>query len=257
MNPAERSPAERDELLSRLYREAAGSEPPAGLDQAILSAARAEGRPAPRRAAVRRSWFAPAGLAMAALIAVAIGLVIERESRTGSRSEPAAGERSGPAAPGEPAAGDRSAPAPAREPARGDTPFPAARQAPASQEGLETRLPAPAPAVAAPAAGTRASKNESDARHSPEPEKSAAPPEVAGKLPATAADEARENTSLRKAAPAAGAGAPAAAGAAPAPEQWIEKIRQLRAEGREDEARQALAQFRQVYPDHPLPEDLR
>jgi hypothetical protein len=40
------------------------------------------------------------------------------------------------------------------------------------------------------------------------------------------------------------------------PERWIERLRQLRAEGDETAFRQQLAEFRAHYPDYPLPPDL-
>ncbi|MDQ5877824.1 MAG: hypothetical protein QG638_556, partial [Pseudomonadota bacterium] len=45
---------------------------------------------------------------------------------------------------------------------------------------------------------------------------------------------------------------------APRPEiVWLEEIRALRRQGREDEAARRLAEFRLAYPDYPLPEDLK
>jgi hypothetical protein len=39
--------------------------------------------------------------------------------------------------------------------------------------------------------------------------------------------------------------------------QWIEKIRALRRDNRQEEAAKALAEFKDHYPDYILPEDLR
>jgi TolA-binding protein len=39
-----------------------------------------------------------------------------------------------------------------------------------------------------------------------------------------------------------------------APEKWLERIAQLRKEGRHDEADKALAEFRKSYPDYKIPE---
>lgn len=44
--------------------------------------------------------------------------------------------------------------------------------------------------------------------------------------------------------------------AEPLPEQWIEQIRELRRQGQVDEAEASLEQFRERYPDFPLPDDL-
>lgn len=41
-----------------------------------------------------------------------------------------------------------------------------------------------------------------------------------------------------------------------APETWLEDIRTLIEEGRLDEARESLTEFREVWPDYPVPDDL-
>jgi hypothetical protein len=38
------------------------------------------------------------------------------------------------------------------------------------------------------------------------------------------------------------------------PERWLERIVQLRKEGRHEEADKALAEFRRQYPDYKVPE---
>ena len=42
-----------------------------------------------------------------------------------------------------------------------------------------------------------------------------------------------------------------------APDKWLERIEELRKQGRIDEARASLAEFRKRYPDFKLPETLR
>ena len=44
---------------------------------------------------------------------------------------------------------------------------------------------------------------------------------------------------------------------ADSPEAWLQRVRDLRAAGRDAEAVQSLARFRQRYPDFPLPADLK
>lgn len=39
------------------------------------------------------------------------------------------------------------------------------------------------------------------------------------------------------------------------PERWLERIAQLRKQGRHEEADKALAEFRQRYPDYRIPEE--
>jgi hypothetical protein len=41
------------------------------------------------------------------------------------------------------------------------------------------------------------------------------------------------------------------------PEKWLERIEDLRRQGRVDEARAGFAEFRKRYPDHVLPTALR
>ena len=57
------------------------------------------------------------------------------------------------------------------------------------------------------------------------------------------------------AAPAAGAAANGALQRTP--EAWLEQIRRLKREGREQEAQAQLALFRRAYPDYAIPENLR
>ena len=51
--------------------------------------------------------------------------------------------------------------------------------------------------------------------------------------------------------------APAAAAATLPPEKWLDQIEALRKQGRGDEARASLAEFRRRYPDYPLRDSLR
>lgn len=53
------------------------------------------------------------------------------------------------------------------------------------------------------------------------------------------------------------AGKPAQADAMQAsPERWLERIADLRKQGRHEEADKALAEFRQSYPGYAIPDDL-
>lgn len=66
----------------------------------------------------------------------------------------------------------------------------------------------------------------------------------------------------------AGERAPVAAAAAPralalakpaepaTPEAWLERIAELKKQGREREAQESLAEFKKRYPDHKIPEAL-
>ena len=73
---------DRDEELSRRYRELAREEPPRALDDAILAAARREVRshPAPLVApSGRRSWFVPVAAAAVIVLSAVVTLHVQRE----------------------------------------------------------------------------------------------------------------------------------------------------------------------------------
>lgn len=118
--------------------------------------------------------------------------------------------------------------------------------------------PAASPAVAEPAA-TKARKAEGFAPKpaAVEPKPAAAPaPAITAEreqsAPAADAVELRAKSVAPLRKEAAGAATPARA-----PEQWLEEIRRLKKQGKEQEAAEALAAFGQAYPDYRLPEDLR
>ena len=73
---------DRDEELSRRYRELAREEPPRALDDAILAAARREVRshPAPLVAPTgRRRWFVPVAAAAVIVLSAVVTLHVQRE----------------------------------------------------------------------------------------------------------------------------------------------------------------------------------
>src|SRR5688500_17510668 len=62
-----------------------------------------------------------------------------------------------------------------------------------------------------------------------------------------------EARAMRRSAPIAGS----AAGANEPPETWLERIAELRRQGREQEADDSLKQFRERYPGYSIPEETR
>src|SRR5262245_30031294 len=84
---------ERDDAVSRRYRELPAEEPPRALDEAILAASRraVDARPAPLVAPTgRQRWYVP--LAAAAVIVLAVGLTLRvqlEQPETESRPQPA------------------------------------------------------------------------------------------------------------------------------------------------------------------------
>jgi hypothetical protein len=96
-----------------------------------------------------------------------------------------------------------------------------------------------------------------------------APPPPAEETRSDAARAAAKDQAIGGAAPAAAAPAAKAAdekaqrarskdpNASLYPEHWLANIRTMLAQGRRDEALQSLAEFRRLYPDYRLPDDLR
>ncbi len=219
----------RDEQLSRLYREAADDAPPEALDRAILAASRAALAP-PRRRPWRPSWTVPVGVAATLVLTVTLTLMVQREQEPPLIEAPPL-----PRAPAAP-------PEAKREAARREAEGPLAAPAPAPEA---TRPASPPPAGGQkdlPAAATEAAGAADPASPAAAMRRQSAPAADAVEMRAKAAP-------LRKQA--------AGAAAARTPEQWLEEIRQLKNQGREKEAAEALAEFRQAYPDHRLPEDWR
>jgi len=123
--------------------------------------------------------------------------------------------------------------------------------------------PAPAPAEqhAAPPMEEQKQKLERQAPFAASP--SPAPQVAPQAAPPVAASRMEERA--RESAPAAGARAPEAARADRAlgkigeqatepPEKWLERIAELRKEGKHEEADKALEEFRKRYPDYRIPE---
>ncbi|MBK9595432.1 MAG: hypothetical protein IPO57_08765 [Rhodocyclales bacterium] len=235
----------RDERLSRLYREAEAAAPPEALDRAILAASRAALAPARRRARWQ-AWTLPMGVAATLVLTVTLTLMVQREQ------EPPLGEA--PPLPRAPAAAPQERAEPGAElPAKTAAP-PAAKREAVRREA-EAPPPAPTPAASRPASQPPVVEQKALPAPAPEAVGAAEPARPAAAMrrqsaPAADAVEMRAKSApLRKEA--------AGAAAARTPEPWLEEIRQLKAQGRDQEAAEALAEFRQAYPDYRLPEDLR
>lgn len=206
---------------------------------------------------------------------------IPREATPPTRSKPADRARAAPA--------QRKMSEPAASTAAPIAPSPVERQERASEsapQGLgvpsgAASTPAPAP-VPAPAIPGGAMRSVPQAAPSPEvsqplgsggaPGAVSAPPPVSAPAPAIhdgamqiaprAAPSpdlpqplSRERELSERPARAVREGAPAAMPSR-SPEEWVEAIRRLTAEGRTAEAAAELAEFRRRYPDYPLPPDL-
>ncbi len=294
MNVTSDNDSERDAGLTATYRLTAQDVPPPALDSAILAAARREVQSRPRVAGsgFGRFWRAP--LAVAAVMVLSVSLVtLMREEApdpvTPPRADqPVAGsglealggaatvdtantnEEQRPKSIGlkppqtalpsglgmrqpeflhaNPLPGQGSL-APAGVPLRADPVKPAQVAESANRLATVTGASSADGGLAGNKASASADRIEPEARMRAAAEP--APPALPGEAKAASSSQA-----IRAPSPAVAMGKPAYP-ADLAPEKWLERIEYLRKQGRFDEARVNLAEFRKRYPDHPLPEDLR
>jgi Meckel syndrome type 1 protein len=270
---------DRDPALAALWREHSTEAPPPQIDAAILAAAHRAVASAPHR---RERWLGPRAwrwwmpLAAAAVIAVVV-VGVKPPSQT-LVDDAVQSATDMPSAPAEkpsaaPAPEPKVAAAPAREPKVAAAPGERSAAAPkeeraksveprvAQSGGSERQQPAPA-APPAPDTSTSRERAELDAEHvqtftAPPPAR-AAGLVAAPAQPASPAGAAAAGPSAAPAAPTAPA-ARADQATALSAEDWIARIRALRARSAQDEALHELARFRAAYPDADarLPSDLR
>jgi hypothetical protein len=210
---------DRDAKLAQAYRALGAEEPPRALDEAILAAARA--RPA--------RWRVP--LSIAAVLVLAVGVTLRMLPRQPDAESVALAPQvirtPRPAAP--PAEQvdklERSAP-------RAAAPMPP--EAVAARGDAATGAPA--------AAGARAAAEEAR--------------ELKDSAAANAAAEPRASRPATAAAPAPRALAAAKLAEPATPEAWLERIAELKKQGREREAEESLAEFKKRYPGYKIPEAL-
>jgi len=236
--------SEPGDKLERAYRGLAREEPPAALDASILEASRRAVRP---RSSSR--WAVPVSIAAVVMLSVGVTLQMQREE------------------PGIETSAPRSAPPPQPEPAR-------APEKEATPQGLPAPKPQRSPAAPSPARRDKleqraVQKPNADAAARVREEPPAAPPAVMHSAPvpfpaqqnaAPAADVAPEAVRSAPAPAAAGAtvkriaplARPQAAEdqAIADPERELERIAQLRVQGRNPEADRALEEFRKRHPDY-------
>jgi hypothetical protein len=276
---------ELEPKVTEAYRELGAEEPPRALDEAILAAARRPAKPWAQR------WAVPLSLAAVVVLSVTVTMRIQHEApeltstaeqkpavvAEAAREEVAslklkpesqiklrarAPEKS-EAPRAEPKA-FADAPASARSSARND----AARVEAASRDLAEARREM----ARSPEPGSRGSAlSQIEERTSRDAEAAARAPQAGALLAKRRADQpAQETASAPAAAPPvpqvaakpAPAPAPAAKLAAAAgqpadtPEREFERIAQLRAEGRHEEADKAFLEFRRRYPGFRISEDM-
>ena len=230
---------ERDPRVSQRYRSLGREEPPRGVDEAILAAARraAETRPAPLVVpSGRRRWYFPLAAAAIIVLAVAVTVHVERQqpdpeiaippvTAPQARQEEQAVQSERAAEPVKPAARP-AAPMFTPDPKPG-----ASRELRAQRDAVRAEsqtAPAPTPAPASPPAADRAGAA-SGLRDSRRPDAAAE----------------RQVLDAARAKPA-----PLAKLATEPPEQWLERIAELRKREKHEEADKQLEEFRKRYPDY-------
>jgi len=241
---------ERDPDISRKYRELGAEEPPRALDDAILAASRraVDSHPAPLVVpAGRRRWYFPVAAAAMITLAVAVTVQVERqkpddeivvatappqakEERAAAQVEKKEQAFSGPAA---------EQPKPAQKAMRAPQPFtPESPAAPAGQKADAMQDLAKSTEQAAGAAG-------------------APPPVVAQAAPAPAPEPARREMEAQRPQASVMARGKLESKTAETPETALERIAELRKQGKHEEADKALAEFRKQYPDYRMPDEMK
>ncbi len=209
---------ERDPKVSQRYRELGREEPPGELDAGILAASRraVETHLAPLVPPTgRRRWYFPVAAAAIITLAVAVTLRVERE---------------------QPNAESVAASPPALPESRTDALE--AKRENAPQAELRKAKPAEPPAASAPAPrAADTARNKQDAPRAPATAGSVEQPSPQ----AQSAPEAQKGFAMRRAERAA---------VEEPPERILERIAELRRQGKHDEADKALAEFRRRYPDY-------
>jgi len=279
---------ERDPRVSRRYRELGSEEPPRELDQAVLAAAHraADRAHAPLVApAGRHRWYFAFGAAAILVLSVAITVQVERrpdaealppstvsvpadrvdrfyspaekENKTqvepskplaDAGPPPASERRKAPVQQAAPAASPPAEVKPqAAEVARADRLEAQRQQTPAEMQNVPPATPTPAPSAQTDSRDSSSNtaagvlSRQGEARRS------------LGAAPA--ADQAASSPEA-KAGPQPKAGVVASIAPPLGPEQLLERIAELRQQGRHEEADTALAEFRQRYPEYRISEEM-
>ncbi|SRR5712692_6211264 len=227
---------ERDAKVSGRYRELGAEEPPPQIDAAILAASRraVELHPAPLVAPTgRRRWYFPMAAVAIIVLAVAVTIHIERQQPDPETPLPS------PAAPIPPAV---SVPPPQPEARKAEAPRSAQQARPARPKFAED-----------PGATSKEAQSRRAERPVEQPlEASVQSAPVPSAAPSTSADTAG---AAAKPVPAARVGAQGLREQPPVDSRqvWLERIAELRRQGKDDEADKSLADFRKRYPDYRIP----
>lgn len=251
-----------DPAISAIYRKTANIEPPAAMDEVILSSAKRVARQRKQR------WILPLSTAAVVMLSVTLMLNMNREwdfSRelpdTTPPSQPEAKAKTKPSfkAEAQAPASEEAADDAARELVPAEKPAPSARHRAMAPDttGLKSDRTAPADALTEQEARAQSQgefaisddfsfpQEAADEASAVEEERASPPPPMPGE-------------SMQKKAAARGlTSMEGSAEEALQPEPWLQKIRKLLESGEENAARKELEAFKKEYPDYTLPEDIK
>lgn len=222
--------------ISQRYRELSREEPPRPLDDAILAAS--------RRAVAgkkRHSWYVPLAAAAVIVLAVAVTVHVDRERP----NEEVALSQATPPPPPAAAPAEQKAFVPDPKPAAPaqDATEALAKRGDAASSGLRREAPARA---APPPPPPLAAQRQAEEQLAQSRASAAAPLQREERVRA-----AREEGGIP------GSSGPLPTFAHAAPEQLLQGIADLRRQGRHEDADKALAEFRRLYPDYRISEEMR
>ncbi|MGH8679297.1 MAG: hypothetical protein ACREUQ_13230, partial [Burkholderiales bacterium] len=260
--------------IARDYRAAAGEQPPAAVDNAILAAARRAVGSRPRRVGWAVRLGAPLAAAAGIVLAVALTLTLEREPKISRISEPLELKQ----LPGQStkaqsrlqSSDDRPVGAPTARKEAGDKRSAVRRVAPAAPPAERDEITASADLrrkqALRPVPQTEVSREMAQTEEVPR-QAGAAAPALTEREALSVKQRVQGADAMRAPAAAAALGKTEAVGSLDDAAQvtksilgrdaWIEKIERLLDAGKTDEAKAELAKFRQHYPEAALPEKLR
>jgi hypothetical protein len=243
---------ERDDGISRRYRELAREEPPAALDASILAAARAA---RPSRFA---RWAGPVSLAAVLVLGVGVSVRMQTEEPGIETQMPATGYAQAPAgempSQAEPARAQAPAPEPSPAPvppapsgSKDFAPGPAPESPPAIPQAPSKPSSGPAPMVASPPSGA------TEARQAPAQTPAAPRSEPAADALVRPAPRAKREA-MRDSAGGRAMSGLGAAGQDPDPGRELERIAKARERGDHAQADRALEAFRRDHPGYRIPD---